>query len=186
MQQGPFSRTRSRACRSPDGHSWCRVISSCLAQTRCCRAFAFAYARWTTSCELRHRSGGVGPHFDSYDVFLLQGRATPVSVGKQREPELDPKGARSGFFALPRREGMACSNRETCSTMPPGWRTTALRWSPAHLFDRLSAPSDQEVAREFLAFLRTASRSTVPIGIGESAQRVCGGRCAKTGSTGSA
>ena len=35
--------------------------------------------------------GGVGPHFDSYDVFLLQGPGRRRwGIGKRYDPEFEP------------------------------------------------------------------------------------------------
>jgi len=60
--------------------------------------------------------GGVGPHFDSYDVFLLQGPGRRRwSIGRQREPELDPK-APLRVLRNFRAEKEWLLERETCST----------------------------------------------------------------------
>ena len=96
---------------------------------RCCARFSFVpYARLDDlMVSYAAPGGGVGPHVDSYDVFLLQGfgrrrwRYRPPARRRGCEPALpleDP-----ARFEPERRRW--CSNRATCSTCRRDTRTTA-------------------------------------------------------------
>ena len=99
--------------------------------------------------------GGVGPHFDSYDVFLIQGRGRRRwRISRQRDLALDPRAPLKivtdfrptqewilepgDMLYLPpgiAHEGVAL---ESCITYSIGFR----------------APSERELGTEFLAFLQ--------------------------------
>src|SRR6266568_1417450 len=124
MQQGPFSRTQ--IARLDD------VMVSYAAA-----------------------GGGVGPHFDSYDVFLLQGPGRRRwSVGKQRAPVLDPK-APLKILRNFRAEEEWLLEPGDMLYLPPGWAHDGVALEPSFTYSiGFRAPSHQEVAREFLAFLQ--------------------------------
>jgi 50S ribosomal protein L16 3-hydroxylase len=99
--------------------------------------------------------GGVGPHFDSYDVFLLQGQGTRRwKLGRQRDLELDPRAplrilrrfqpeqqwdlAAGDLLYLPPRYAHDGVALDECVTYSIGFR----------------APQAQELAERFLDFLR--------------------------------
>src|SRR5881628_2895417 len=80
------------------------------------------------------RGGGVGPHVDSYDVFLLQ------ASGRRRW-----RVGRKTYVVEP----------GDLLYVPPGWRHDGVALEPCFTYSiGFRAPSDQEVAREFLAFLQ--------------------------------
>src|SRR5260370_20474601 len=99
--------------------------------------------------------GGVGPHFDSYDVFLLQGPGRRRwSVDKQRAPELDPK-APLRILRNFRAEEEWLLEPGDMLYLPPGWAHDGVALEPSFTYSiGFRAPSHQEVAREFLAFLQ--------------------------------
>jgi len=146
------------------------------------RVFVPALRALTTHGELRRAGGGVGPHFDSYDVFFSSPGDRRWRVGRQRS-RTRPEGAAQGPSQLPRREE-CCSNRRhalpasglahdgvcagACFTYSIGFR----------------APSDQEVAREFLAFLQDRVAFDVPTRSGSEASAPPGGGAEKDGATG--
>jgi 50S ribosomal protein L16 3-hydroxylase len=66
--------------------------------------------------------GGVGPHVDSYDVFLLQG------LGRRRWRS--SPACRSRSSTVSRRATTTCSRAATCSTCPRRSRMTASRSIP--------------------------------------------------------
>jgi 50S ribosomal protein L16 3-hydroxylase len=95
MQQGPFSRTQ--LVRLPKS-GWTLLVQGLNLELPAAddllRRFRFLpYARLDdVMVSYAVRGGGVGPHFDSYDVFLLQGPGRRRwSVGRQRDRQLDPK-----------------------------------------------------------------------------------------------
>ena len=77
LQQGPFrSRGLCQTWEKPNGQCWCRVLITALPQGgRAAQTFNFIpHARLDDlMVSYAPKDGGVGPHFDSYDVFLLQG-----------------------------------------------------------------------------------------------------------------
>ncbi len=102
--------------------------------------------------------GGVGPHFDSYDVFLLQGTGTrrwrisaqkdfelvanaPLRILKRFRHTQEWLTAQGDLLYLPPRyahEGVAQNSHEPCMTLSVGFR----------------APRKQELATRFLEFLQ--------------------------------
>jgi 50S ribosomal protein L16 3-hydroxylase len=75
--------------------------------------------------------GGVGPHTDRYDVFLLQAHGRRRwRIGRQKDQRL-VEGCRSRSWptSSPNRNG--CWSPATCSTCPRAGRTTAWRWASA-------------------------------------------------------
>src|SRR6266513_2377077 len=95
VQMGPFSRTQ--LARLPKS-GWTLLVQGLNLELpeadALLRRFRFLpYARLDdVMVSYAAAGGGVGPHFDSYDVFLLQGPGRRRwSVGKQRDPELDAK-----------------------------------------------------------------------------------------------
>ena len=83
--------------------------------------------------------GGVGPHFDSYDVFLLQGSGRRRwRYGRQDDLALKPRAAAQDPAPLHARARRTCSRPATCSTCRRSTRTTASRVDRVHdVFDRI-------------------------------------------------
>jgi 50S ribosomal protein L16 3-hydroxylase len=158
LAQGPFRRADFRAL--PE-RNWTLLVQGVnlhvAAADALLRCFAFIpYAR-LDDLMISHAvpGGGVGPHFDSYDVFLLQGGGRRRwRIGRQRDLALKPRLplpilARfrpdheyvlepGDMLYLPpavAHDGIAV---DTCSTYSIGFR----------------APSAQEIATSFLDWLR--------------------------------
>jgi len=99
--------------------------------------------------------GGVGPHFDSYDVFLLQGEGRRRwSIARRYDPALD---ARAPLKIL-RRFGAERSwvlGPGDMLYLPPGWAHDGVALDACFTYSiGFRAPSRGEIAREFLAFLQ--------------------------------
>lgn len=123
------------------------------------RAFAFVpYARLDDiMVSLAAPGGGVGPHFDSYDVFLLQGQGTRRwKLSEQEDLELDPNAplkilkkmraeqthdlqAGDMLYLPPKvaHDGVAVQSSGYCTTYSIGFR----------------APTKQEIAEAFAHWL---------------------------------
>jgi 50S ribosomal protein L16 3-hydroxylase len=99
--------------------------------------------------------GGVGPHVDSYDVFLLQGPGRRRwSVGRPRRWTLDPK---APLKILREFRPQASWQLEPGDLLylPPGWGHEGVALEPSSTYSiGFRAPSDQEIAGEFLAYLQ--------------------------------
>ncbi len=98
--------------------------------------------------------GGVGPHVDSYDVFLLQGPGKRRwSVAPPREWRLDasaPLKIVRGFHP----EHSWVLEAGDMLYLPPGWAHDGVALEPCQTYSiGLRAPDDQELARGFLAYL---------------------------------
>lgn len=99
--------------------------------------------------------GGVGPHFDSYDVFLLQGPGRRKwGVSKQRDLDIDPA-APLKILRRFRPETEWLLEPGDMLYLPPGWAHDGVAIDPCFTYSiGLRAPSHRETAREFLAFLQ--------------------------------
>jgi 50S ribosomal protein L16 3-hydroxylase len=158
MRQGPFSRTH--IARLPES-GWTLLVQGLNLELpeadALLRRFRFLpYARLDDiMVSYAVRGGGVGPHFDSYDVFLLQGPGRRRwRVGRQRELELDPKAPlRILRDFRPEKEWLL--EPGDMLYLPPGWAHEGVALEPCFTYSiGFRAPSNQEVAREFLAFLQ--------------------------------
>jgi 50S ribosomal protein L16 3-hydroxylase len=97
----------------------------------------------------------VGPHFDSYDVFLLQGEGQRRwRIARRYDPALEPGIA---IRVLRRFE----AEREwvlgpgDMLYLPPGWAHDGVALGPCFTYSiGFRAPSRGEIAREFLGFLQ--------------------------------
>ncbi len=94
VHHGPFSR---RFLQRLPRRNWTLLVQgvnhALPAAERLLRAFSFIpYARLDdVMASYAPPGGGVGPHFDSYDVFLLQGMGTRRwRISRQRDLELVP------------------------------------------------------------------------------------------------
>jgi 50S ribosomal protein L16 3-hydroxylase len=158
MQQGPFSRTQ--LVRLPKS-GWTLLVQGLNLELPAAddllRRFRFLpYARLDdVMVSYAVRGGGVGPHFDSYDVFLLQGPGRRRwSVGRQRDRQLDPKAPLKILRDFrPEKEWLL--EPGDMLYLPPGWAHEGVALEPGFTYSiGFRAPSHQEVAREFLAFLQ--------------------------------
>jgi len=158
MQQGPFSRTQ--LARLPKS-GWTLLVQGLNLELpkadALLRRFRFLpYARLDdVMVSYAVRGGGVGPHFDSYDVFLLQGPGRRRwSVGRQRDRRLDP-GAPLKILRDFRPEKEWLLEPGDMLYLPPGWAHEGVALEPGFTYSiGFRAPSHQEVAREFLAYLQ--------------------------------
>ena len=141
LAHGPFRRADFRRCRGAAGRCWCRA-STCISDDAdaLLRRFAFVpYARLDDlMVSYAAPGGGVGPHFDSYDVFLLQGTAPPLALrppGRSRRCAPDCRSRSCALRAAAR--GRARARRHAV----PAARLRARRRRGRRLhdvFDRLS------------------------------------------------
>ena len=99
--------------------------------------------------------GGVGPHFDSYDVFLLQGEGRRRwSVAKPRDFELEPD-APLKIVRRFRAEREWLLGPGDMLYLPPGWAHDGVAVEPCFTYSiGFRAPSRREAAREFLSFMQ--------------------------------
>ena len=99
--------------------------------------------------------GGVGPHFDSYDVFLLQGPGRRRwGVSGRYDPELVPRAPLRILRRFsPENEWLLESG--DMLYLPPGWAHDGVALEPCFTYSiGFRAPSRGEIAREFLGFLQ--------------------------------
>jgi len=158
VREGPFR--RSELARLPTG-GWSLLVQGVDSHVPAARAlmrrFAFVpYARQDDlMVSLAPPGGGVGPHFDSYDVFLLQGRGrrrwrvstqsdldlvegAPLRILRRFMPEEEYAVASGDLLYLPphvAHDGIAI---DECMTYSVGFR----------------APSHQELATRYAEWLQ--------------------------------
>jgi 50S ribosomal protein L16 3-hydroxylase len=101
------------------------------------------------------RGGGVGPHFDSYDVFLLQGEGQRRwSIARKYHPALEP-GAPLKILRRFDAEQEWLLGPGDMLYLPPGWAHDGVALEPGFTYSiGFRAPSRGEISREFLAFLQ--------------------------------
>ena len=164
LESGPFSKKRLAAL--PD-RDWTLLVQGLNlhvpAADALLRKFNFLpYARLDdVMISLAAPGGGVGPHFDSYDVFLLQGIGTRQwKISEQTDLELDPDAplkilkkiqasdtfdvAAGDMLYLPphvAHDGVATQTEGFCTTYSIGFR----------------APTHQEIADGFLDWIGATS-----------------------------
>lgn len=99
--------------------------------------------------------GGVGPHFDSYDVFLLQGEGQRRwSIARNYHPALEP-GAPLKILRRFDAEQEWLLGPGDMLYLPPAWAHDGVALEPCFTYSiGFRAPSRGEIAREFLAFLQ--------------------------------
>jgi len=98
--------------------------------------------------------GGVGPHFDSYDVFLLQGPGQRRwKVGRQRDLTL-LEGAPLKILRHFVPEGECVLGRGDMLYLPPGYAHEGVAVDACYTYSvGFRAPSHQELVSQFLMFL---------------------------------
>jgi 50S ribosomal protein L16 3-hydroxylase len=158
LREGPFSRTE--LARLPKT-GWTLLVQGLnlelAAADALLRRFRFLpYAR-LDDVMVSHAApgGGVGPHFDSYDVFLLQGPGRRRwRVGKQRDLTLDPA-APLKILRNFRPQSEWLLDPGDMLYLPPGWAHEGVALEPCFTYSiGFRAPSHRETALEFLAFLQ--------------------------------
>ena len=158
LEHGPFPARRLRAL---PPHDWTLLVQGVNLVDRdadaLLRRFAFLpFARLDDlMVSYAAPGGGVGPHFDSYDVFLLQGfgqrrwrygtqrdlalrRGLPVKILQHFRPTRDAVLQPGDMLYLPPRQAHDGVALDACTTYSIGFR----------------APTHQEVLEAFLDHLR--------------------------------
>jgi 50S ribosomal protein L16 3-hydroxylase len=157
VREGPFS--RSELARLPRS-DWTLLVQGLnlelAAADALLRLFRFLpHARLDdVMVSYAVTGGGVGPHFDSYDVFLLQGPGRRRwGVAQRHDAELVP-----GPLKILRRfeaEHEWLLEPGDMLYLPPGWAHDGVALEPCFTYSiGFRAPSRGEIAREFLAFLQ--------------------------------
>ena len=157
LAHGPFSRTALRSM--PDSH-WTLLVQGVNqfvpAVDRLMRRFAFAsYARLDdVMVSYAARGGGVGPHVDSYDVFLLQGAGKRRwRIARPRAYRLDPR-APLKLLADFGPEAEWVLEAGDLLYLPPGWAHDGTGLTPCLTYSiGFRAPTAQELATSYLQFL---------------------------------
>jgi 50S ribosomal protein L16 3-hydroxylase len=160
VKSGPFSAAMLRRMPSRD---WTLLVHGvnlhCDAADALLRRFAFIpYARLDdVMVSYAAPGGGVGPHFDSYDVFLLQGTGrrrwryggqkdlslrpnAPLKILRRFVPEQDATLAPGDMLYVPPEFAHEGTAVDECMTYSIGFR----------------APSHQEIAEAFVDDVRDA------------------------------
>ena len=158
MRQGPFSR---KALRTAADALWTVLVQDTQHHSheahQLLKQFAFIpYARIDDlMVSYAVRGGGVGPHFDSYDVFLLQGAGKRRwQISAQADLRLKP-GMPLKILAHFKAEAEWVLETGDMLYLPPGYahngvaETDCTTWSIG-----FRAPSKQELSMAFLDFLR--------------------------------
>jgi 50S ribosomal protein L16 3-hydroxylase len=98
--------------------------------------------------------GGVGPHFDSYDVFLLQGRGRRRwRIAQRGDPELDARAPLKVLRRFRPEEEWVLEPGDMLY-LPPGIAHEGSALEPCLTYSiGFRAPSSRELAVAFLAFL---------------------------------
>jgi 50S ribosomal protein L16 3-hydroxylase len=158
VHEGPISRSALGRLASAD---WTMLVQGLNLEVPAAdallRRFAFLpHARLDdVMVSYAVRGGGVGPHFDSYDVFLLQGEGRRRwSIARRYDPALD---ARAPLKILRRfqAERHWVLGPGDMLYVPPGWAHDGVALEPCFTYSiGFRAPSCGELAREFLAFLQ--------------------------------
>ncbi|MGB5082760.1 MAG: cupin domain-containing protein [Burkholderiales bacterium] len=157
LRRGPFSRTE--LARLPKS-GWTLLVQGLNlelpAADQLLRRFSFLpYARLDDlMVSYAAPGGGVGPHFDSYDVFLLQGPGLRRwSVGRTRNRTLDPSAPLRILRSFrPQTEWVLAPG--DMLYLPPGWAHEGVALEPGFTYSvGFRAPSHCESAREFLSYL---------------------------------
>lgn len=158
LEHGPFARARTRNYPS---RRWTLLVQGLNhfvpAADRMLRAFRFVpYARLDdVMASFATAGGGVGPHFDSYDVFLVQGRGRRRwRLSRQRDLSLDPRAPLKVLKDFrPSIEWILESG--DMLYLPPGVAHEGVALDPCITYSiGFRAPSAGELADGFLAFLQ--------------------------------
>ncbi len=162
LRHGPLPRAARAGL--PDAH-WTLLVHGLNhfvpAADRMLRAFAFIpYSRLDdVMVSYAARGGGVGPHVDSYDVFLLQGggrRRWRIAIGGDRT--LDPR-APLRVLRRFRAEREWVLETGDMLYLPPGVAHEGTALEPCFTYSiGFRAPSVHELATEFLAYLQEHRR----------------------------
>jgi 50S ribosomal protein L16 3-hydroxylase len=100
------------------------------------------------------RGGGVGPHFDSYDVFLVQGQGRRRWRLARRRPFATVRNAPLRLIAGFRAEDEVVLGPGDMLYVPPGWGHEGTALEPCFTYSvGFRAPRGAELAAAFLDYL---------------------------------
>lgn len=158
LEHGPFARTRRRTLPAKQWTLLVQGLNHFLpAADALMRRFAFVpYARLDdVMVSYAATDGGVGPHVDSYDVFLLQGEGRRRwRISYQRDQEVDPR-APLKMLQHFRAEQEWVLEPGDMLYLPPGVAHDGVALDPCMTYSiGFRAPSAQELAQEFLSFVQ--------------------------------
>jgi len=158
LRHGPF---RAATLRTLPARRWTLLVQGLNhfvpAADRMMRRFAFApYARLDdVMASYAAPDGGVGPHVDSYDVFLLQGRGRRRwRIATHGARDLDPR-APLKILERFRAEREWILEPGDMLYLPPGVAHEGVALEPCLTYSiGFRAPSVRELGAEFLGFLQ--------------------------------
>ncbi len=159
LQHGPFSRKVLRA--ASDDARWTVLVQDTQHFSReahqLLKAFAFIPHARIDDLMVSYavKGGGVGPHFDSYDVFLLQGSGRRRwQISAQTDLGLKP-GMPLKILARFKAEAEWVLESGDMLYLPPGYTHNGIAESDCTTWSiGFRAPSRQELSVAFLDFLR--------------------------------
>jgi len=176
LEQGPF--TFAQLKRLPTT-GWTVLVQDTQHFSRCAKALLqqFRFIPHARVDDLMvsyaKRGGGVGPHYDSYDVFLLQGcgrRRWQISA--QHDLSLQP-GLPLKILANFKPEQEWVLEKGDMLYLPPGYAHDGVALDDCITYSfGFRAPSNQELATAFLDFLR--DEIELPGQYGDPGLRVAG------------
>jgi 50S ribosomal protein L16 3-hydroxylase len=99
--------------------------------------------------------GGVGPHVDSYDVFLLQGEGRRRwRIARRYDPALQPTAPLRILRRFAAEQEWLLEPGDMLY-LPPGWAHDGVAVGPCFTYSiGFRAPSGGEIAREFLGYMQ--------------------------------
>jgi 50S ribosomal protein L16 3-hydroxylase len=194
LQRGPFARRALPSTKRPD---WTLLVQGVdlhdAAGHALLHAFAFLPAARLDDLMISYATdgGGVGPHFDSYDVFLLQAQGrrrwrigrqqdlqlqedVPLKILARFEPEQEFVLEPGDMLYLPPRyahDGIAVGE---CQTYSIGFRAPAQGELARELLQRIADEAGESLQPALYrdpAQPATASPGAVPAGLSEFARR---------------
>lgn len=158
LRHGPFGTTALRRLPATRWTILVQGLNHLVASAdRVLRSFAFVpYARLDdVMVSYAARGGGVGPHIDSYDVFLLQGSGRRRwRIATRGDRNLDPR-APLRILKDFRAETEWVLGPGDLLYLPPGVAHEGTAIDPCFTYSiGFRAPSVRELGTEFLAFLQ--------------------------------
>jgi len=158
VSEGPFS--RADLGRMP-GSAWTILVQGLNlevpAADRLLRLFGFLPHARIDDVMVSYASpgGGVGPHFDSYDVFLLQGEGQRRwGVARRYDPAIEPDIPIRVLRRFKAENEWVLGSGDMLY-LPPGWAHHGVALDPCLTYSiGFRAPSRGEIAREFLGSLQ--------------------------------
>jgi 50S ribosomal protein L16 3-hydroxylase len=164
LDHGPF---RTSALRSLPKCNWTLLVQGLNlhnpAARRLLRRFSFIpYARLDdVMVSYAAPGGGVGPHIDSYDVFLLQGKGRRLwRIGRSRNPQLVKNSPLRILRNFEPAEEYLLEAGDLLY-LPPGWGHEGVALDECMTYSiGFRAPARRELLSEYL--VRTSEHITVP------------------------